>query len=270
MKKTVVVLGANADIGSKMCEFYVKDGFRVIGTYRNLSENIKTLKKLKNMVLLKCDITKKEEVMRLAEYFEKARSRWTTVLISVGTSEPIGPFFGLSFDKWEDSLQVNCISQLRALHMLHKYRIKKGMANIVLFAGGGTNNPFRYYSAYCVSKIMLIKMCELLDDENKDLKVFIIGPGFVRTKTHFETIKAGENAGLNYCRVRKFLDSGDPGTPVKKIYESLRWLERQGREIVGGRNFSIVNDKFGDKRLISALKKDFNMYKLRRYRNEWD
>ena len=28
-------------------------------------------------------------------------------------------------------------------------------------AGGGTNNPFTNYSAYCVSKIALIKMCEL-------------------------------------------------------------------------------------------------------------
>lgn len=269
MQKTVVVLGASADIGRKMCEFYANDGFRVIGTYRNPSKNINALKKLKNMVLLKCDITQRGNARRLAVYFKKVRSRWTTVFSSIGTSEPIGAFFDLPFDKWEDSLQVNCIGQLRALHMLHKYRIKKGVANIVLLAGGGTNNPFRYYSAYCVSKIMLIKMCELLDDENKDLNVFIVGPGFVRTKTHFETIKAGKNAGVNYCRVKEFLDSDSPGTPIKKIYESVRWLERQGRDIAGGRNFSIVKDKFGDKRLMSELKKDFNMYKLRRCRNEW-
>jgi len=269
MEKTVVVLGASADIGRKMCEFYANDGFRVVGTYRNLSGNIKALKKLTNITLFKCDVTKKEDLKRLIQYFEKTGLRWTTVFSSIGTSEPIGKFFDLSFDKWEDSLQVNCLGQLRALHMLHEYRVKKGIVDIVLLAGGGTNNPFSCYSAYCVSKIMLIKMCELLDDENKDLNIFIVGPGFVRTKTHFETIRAGKNAGGNCYRVKAFLDSGDPGTPFRKIYESIRWLERQGRRISGGRNFSIVNDRFGDKRLISDLKKDLNMYKLRRYRNEW-
>lgn len=112
-------------------------------------------------------------------------------------------------------------------------------------------------------------MCELLDDENNDMNVFIVGPGFVRTKTHLETIKAGKNAGLNYRRVKEFLNSGSLGTPVRKIYDSVRWLERQGRDIVGGRNFSVVNDKFGDKRLAAELKKDHSMYKLRRYRNDW-
>jgi hypothetical protein len=116
---------------------------------------------------------------------------------------------------------------------------------------------------------MLIKMCELLDDENKDLNIFIVGPGFVRTKTHFETIRAGKNAGANLRRVKEFLDSGSPGTPVQKIYDCVRWLERQGRTIAGGRNFSVVNDKFGDKRMVEQLKKDRDMYKLRRCRNAW-
>ena len=35
-------------------------------------------------------------------------------------------------------------------------------------------------------------MCELIDDENKNLNCFIVGPGFTKTKTHFETIKAGK------------------------------------------------------------------------------
>ena len=48
-------------------------------------------------------------------------------------------------------------------------------------------------------------MCELIDDEYKNLNTFIIGPGFTKT-THLETIRAGK-AGLNYLRVKKFLKS---------------------------------------------------------------
>lgn len=269
MKKTVVVLGASADIGSRMCEFYAKDGFAVVGTYRTVCDHVARLAHLKNIVLFKCDVTKKNDVDKLAKYFKKEKCRWTTVFSSIGTSEPIGSFYDLPFDAWERSVQINCLGQLRALHALYPYRTRRTTANIALMAGGGTNNPFRYYSAYCVSKIMLIKMCELLNDENKDLNVFIVGPGFVRTKTHFETMRAGKNAGSNYFRVKKFLESENPGTPFQKIYASVRWLEKHGRRIAGGRNFSVVNDKFGDARLVAALKKDFDMYKLRRFRNEW-
>ena len=73
-------------------------------------------------------------------------------------------------------------------------------------AGGGTNNPFTNYSAYCVSKIALFKMCELLDDEYKNINTFIIGPGFTKTKTHKKLLKQEKKAGSNYLRVKKFLN----------------------------------------------------------------
>ncbi len=63
-------------------------------------------------------------------------------------------------------------------------------------AGGGTNNPFTNYSAYCVAKIALIKMTELLDDEEKKLNIFIIGPGFVRTRIHRKRCVQGKPRAL--------------------------------------------------------------------------
>ena len=46
-------------------------------------------------------------------------------------------------------------------------------------------------------------MCELLDDEIKNLNIFILGPGFTKTKTHFETLKAGKLAG-KILKVKNF------------------------------------------------------------------
>jgi NADP-dependent 3-hydroxy acid dehydrogenase YdfG len=80
---------------------------------------------------------------------------------SVGTSEPISKFFDTNFDIWRKSVNVNFISQLEVIHFL--YKLRSGNKNsIILLAGGGTNNPFTNYSAYCVSKIALIKIPKIL------------------------------------------------------------------------------------------------------------
>ena len=100
---------------------------------------------------------------------------WNLFVSAAGTMEPIAPFFSADFDVWEQSVTVNSTAQLRVLHGLWPQR-SRDPVDVMLMAGGGTNNPFTNYSAYCVSKIALIKMCELLDDEEDDLNIFIIGP----------------------------------------------------------------------------------------------
>lgn len=269
MKRNVIVIGANADIGTQICEYYLKDGFNVLGTYRLSSKNIEKLSRLNGFESFKCDVTKTEDINELNNYVRERNIPWTIFISSVGTSEPIGRFFSLPFDEWEYSIKVNCLGQLHVLHSLYEHRAKDSISTVIFLAGGGTNNPFTCYSAYCVSKIFLIKMCELLDDENHDLNIFIVGPGFVRTKTHFETLKAGERAGDNYERVKKFMESGEVGTPFEKIYSCIRWLESKGRDVAGGRNISVTYDKWGHDELAKELSNDINMYKLRRYRNDW-
>jgi NAD(P)-dependent dehydrogenase (short-subunit alcohol dehydrogenase family) len=219
------------------------------------------------VTLLQCDVTKNADVKRLADFVRNNSITWKTLFSSVGSSEPIGRFFDLDFDVWESSIQINCIGQLRALHALYPFRAVDSISNVALLAGGGTNNPFRCYSAYCVSKILLIKMTELLDDEADDLNAFIVGPGFVRTKTHLETINAGTKVEDNVERIRAFWESDDPGTPMEDIYDCIRWLEEQGRDVAGGRNFSVVHDQWGSDMLAEALLGDREMYKLRRSGN---
>ena len=132
-----------------------------------------------------------------------------------------------------------------------------------------TNPTFNNYSAYTVSKIGLIKFCELLSSEYEDVKIRIVGPGFVKTKTHCETLEAGEAAGNNLKRVRDFMNSEDQGTKFEEIYNCLKWFDQEEKDVVSGRNYSVVNDQWGNERLKTQLIADKNMYKLRRSKNEW-
>ena len=153
---------------------YLRDGWDIIGTYRN-PEHVAALTDRPGVTLVQCDPGENGGLAPLTQIFADKSLTWDLFFSSVGTMEPIGPFFETDFDAWERSVVLNTTAQLRALHMLHRFR-RPEMAHVCFLAGGGTNGPFRNYSANCVSKIALIKMCELLHDESPDLNVFIVGP----------------------------------------------------------------------------------------------
>lgn len=264
--KNVIILGINADIGRNIAKYFLKDNFSVIGTYRKKKPILNDFANLKNLKLIKCDINTKKDIHKISSYLKHNKIKWDILFSSIGTTVPIGNFFKLNFNDWKKSINTNFLSQLEVLHKIYPHK-NKFKSNVVYLAGGGTNNPFTNYSAYCVAKIGLIKMCELIDDEDKYLNIFIIGPGFTKTKTHLETIQAGKLAGKNLNKVKNFLNSKNPGTSFQKIYECARWGISSGKKIVSGRNFSVVHDKWANDNLKKRLIMDKNMYKLRRYKN---
>lgn len=265
---TVFILGISSDIGRALAERYAQEGHQVIGTYRNPAA-VRDLPPGLNIRLLPCDVASPESIKAAVGEYRALGQPWDLFISCVGTLEPLGRFFACDFEVWEESLRVNATAPLRVLHHLYPYRRPSEVSHVALFAGGGTNNPFTNYSAYCLSKIMLIKMSELLDDENPDLNVFIIGTGWVKTKIHQQTLNNPQGAGENYQRTLELLNSAHGGSSYEDIYRCINWCVNQGREVVGGRNFSLVHDPWRQKGedLARQLSQDSNKFKLRRFGN---
>lgn len=264
----VFILSASSDIGRALAERYARTGRAVVGTFRN-PEAVRDLGRCAGVHLLPCDVQSRESVRSMLASYADLRLPWHLFVSSVGTMEPIGPFASVDFDAWEESVVTNSIAQLRVLQGLHRYRRRGQTCHVAFFAGGGTNNPFRNYSAYCVAKILLIKMCELLDDESSDLNVFILGPGFLPTKIHEQTMRNPDGAGDNLRRTVEFFTSAQPRASYDDIFECVNWCVAQGRDVVGGRNLSVVHDPWrnGGKELAEQLREDRDKFKLRRFRN---
>lgn len=263
MPRSVVILGIGADIGRELAERYLRDGATVFGTYRTRA-HLGALDGDPRVRLVQCDLSDRDSVARAGAELVALQPQWDLFVGIAGTMEPIGPFLELDLDDWERNLQVNCFSQLRLLQALWPQRRQGGLVHAMFSAGGGTNNPFTNYSAYCISKILLIKMCELLDDEIPELNAFIIGPGFVQTKIHRETLSAGARAGQGLDRTAAFLRT--EGTSFDDIHAHIAWCMAAGRAAAGGRNFSTVHDPWrgGGAALRAALQQDGDLFKLRR------
>ena len=263
----VVILGLSSDIGRELAVRFDSDNWTVWGTYRN-SEGI--AKMPPGVISVFCDLTSQDAIKQAVVAFQLENLRWDLLIIAAGTEQPIGPFWDCDDDEWDGGIAINALAPLRFVRGLYPMRNQIGTPSVAFFSGSGTNNAAPAYSAYCVSKIMLIKMCELLDAESSDTSFFIVGPGIVRTKIHQQTLSEPERSGYNYQKVVHFLDSNNPGTGHDDIFDCLKWCYTTGKSVTGGRNISLVHDSWrdGGEDLALELRQDGQIYKLRRFGNE--
>lgn len=266
-KKIVLISSITSDIGTVLAEKFYSRGWEVIGTYRS-DQSLKKMHFTKKLYY--CNFDDKISVSKFIQDFGADNYKWDLFISCAGTQKPIGNFFNCDFEEWSRSIHINAIEQLRILHGVYPFRNSLTIPTAIFFAGGGTNNAVQNYSAYTASKIMLMKMTELIDFENKDIKVAIIGPGWTKTKIHQETINEKRGVvGNNYNKTLKFMEN-DAGTDITDIFDCINFIYNENKNIIGGRNFSVVYDLWKSG-LNNALKKELaldpDMYKLRRYKN---
>jgi len=264
-KRSAVIVSASSDIGTAVCRHWSSLGWDVVGTFRRRTEQVEELESA-GIRLVYCDLGVKDSVAAACAQLQTFSPQWDALVLCPGAQEPVGPFSECDFDEWEESVLVNFTRQLSIVHKLLPFRARKSSPQpcVLFFAGGGTNNAPLNYSAYIISKIALIKMCELLDAENPDARFAIVGPGWVKTKIHNATLEAGDRAGDNYQTAVHKLKS-DECTPMQRVLDCLDWLVDAPRGVMSGRNFSVVYDQWGNEKLEKLLRQEPHMYKLRRH-----
>lgn len=265
--RTAIIISASSDIGTAMSQSWLARGWHVFGTYRTGSKAVEELQAC-GANLVYCDLSDALSISKACLNLQSLCPAWDILVLCPGIQDPVGSFLECNFEEWEESVKVNFSSQMRVIHKLMPSRRRNSVLEpcVLLFAGGGTNDAPVNYSAYIVSKIALIKMCELLDAEISDTRFVIVGPGWVKTKIHDSTLKAGSRVGANYQRTLHKL-STEECTPMIKVLECCDWVVDAPRKWVGGRNFSVTFDMWGGEELSELLEKEPHMYKLRRKGN---
>lgn len=269
MLRSAIVISASSDIGAALCQSWAQAGWKVAGTFRKNSDRVEELKQKHGVEMISCDLLDSPSLERACQTLRKSVLAWDVIVFAPGVMDPIGNFADVDFDAWENAVQVNMLRPLRLLHNMLPFRNSKKTPTVLFFAGAGTNNAAVNYSAYALSKIGLIKICELLDAEIPDVRFTIVGPGWVQTKIHESTLAAGEkNAGPSYLRTLQRFEE-NTWVSIDKVIECCNWLISSPSKGLGGRNFSVAFDRWGLPELEKALEEDANMFKLRRHKNDW-
>ena len=254
--KYIFIAGAS-DIGKALINSLNKNYNKIIYTYR------KSKLKNNNLISYKLDITNKREINNFIK--NKSLKNWDNLTILPATQKPIGSFTENDPEEWMSSVDLNFTYQMYLLRKLLPLRNKKKTKSIILWAGGGTNNSVKNYSAYTVSKIAQTKMAELLNHEIKDIKISIIGPGFVKTKIHNETLESINND--HYAETKRRLK--EDFNPISKVVKCFNKVIASNKKIYGGRNISAEFDKWNTHSLDEILKYDQDIFKLRRDFNDF-
>lgn len=261
-----IIISISSDIGAALASDWLSSGYEVWGTYRNWSAKCEDLRK-HGAVLEFCDLIDSNSIQNVLSKFPKYQD-WSTLVLAAGDQKPIGLFHEIDFEEWAKSVQSNLLGQLHLLHgFMNVKSEREGKRTVILFAGGGTNNATERYSAYTISKIASIKICELLDFEYQDYKFACLGPGWVESKIHNSTIEAGVKAGKNFEKT-KMMRSGSLMNPMRDVIECCNWVIESEKSVVGGRNFSVVHDSWRSSRLYFELQNNSEIYKLRRFGNK--
>lgn len=260
--KKIIIISISSDFGHSLSSYYLKLN-KIIGTYRKTNTNLNLISKNKNLVLKKVNLTNKNSIINFCNYILKYHNDWSHIIFCNGDLNPIQRFTKVKFENWNNSLQVNFISILNILNLILKNNMKK--RKILFFAGGGTNSAVKFYSSYTLSKILLIKFTELLDYEEKKIDVGILGPGWIKTKIHESTLKSKIKNFKNKKLAKKFVKKNNK-KDLNKLNLCVDWMFKQSSKI-SGRNISLKFDKWGSENLLRSLKKNNNLYKLRRCKN---
>mgnify|MGYP001558311374 FL=1 len=266
--RAAVIISLSSDIGVAMSRRWRGLGWQVYGTYRTKTTAVEQLERQGTRVV-SCNLSDVASIRQACADLTAQCPSWDVLVLCPGTQEPVGSFQDCDFDAWEASIHINFTGQLRVVHALLPTARQGGHPEplVLFFAGGGTNNATVSYSAYTVSKIALMKMGELLDAEIPNARFAIVGPGWVNTKIHEATLRAGRAAGANYRRTLETL-AGTDCTPVERVLDCCDWILQAKREVVSGRNFAVAFDPWNTEELERLLLADPHMYKLRRFGND--
>ena len=259
--KNTLIIGINSGIGTAIAQKLDKDGHNLYGTTRSKELLEKNSSLAKNYYL---DLDKTDSIDDFTNETMKGLT-WDNLIFCPATMEPIGPFETLDISKWVNNFSLNFTSQIYLLQKLLKSR-NPFKSKVLFFAGGGTNSSPKNYSCYTASKIALIKMVELLDNEIENTTFTILGPGWVKTKIHSQSLMPGNEGYESYKETKRRLNEND-FVDINDVTDSIMWILNQPKEIVGGRNFSSVHDPWGSDELELLLKSDPHAFKLRRYAN---
>ncbi len=169
--KHVVITGTSRGIGFEMVKLFSEAGHHVIALSRKL-ESLQALD-LKNVQVIACDITKEEELQKIAVHIERT---WKNVDVLINNAGAIlnKSFAEASLEEFKAIYNTNVFGVAGLIQkLLPLMDSTSHVVNISSMGGVQGSMKFPGLSAYSSSKGALITLTEMLAEEYKES-----GPSF--------------------------------------------------------------------------------------------
>lgn len=179
--KTIVVSGANGNLGRSVSEYFLTQGWKVVGLVRQGHLPVSEHSNYDEFVV---DLSNEADVQEVViDIVEKYST--INVLVHTAGGFVMGNFLDTTIQKVRQQIDLNFatayhLSRSVVAHMVHQ---KKG--NIFLIGAASARYPLHSngVAAYTLSKSMLIQLAYLIESEHKKDNVFahIVMPSIIDT-----------------------------------------------------------------------------------------
>lgn len=271
--KRIVVTGGSMGVGLAVAQRCAGEGASLTLIARHegdLKNAISTIKHNgQNHTYYCLDVGESSQVAELAAALRTKHAHIDGLVNCAGIYGPIGKLDDIDPADFASTLRVNLLGTFYMCHYLVPLLRKSRKGKIVNYSGGGAAGPFPNYSAYSVSKTGIVRLTENMAIELKEygIDVNAVAPGFVVTRLHQETIKAGKKAGEDF--LKKTLEQIDKGGVSPDIAAKLTvFLLSQQSDGVTGKFISAPWDLWETQDFVARLKTDPDFAVLRRIDNK--
>ena len=275
-KPIVTILGSSSEIGLSLAKKYYEKNCELNLSYRGKKNKEKIINKLnifnekEKVKLFELDILKEKNILKFIKKNKKILEKTNILILTFAEQGQIDNFFKLNTKKFYKTLYINFFSYVIFFQNLSTIFKKKTKKLIILFSGGGSVSYRKNFFPYSLSKLCLIKLTEILNQEiqNKHIRFNILSPGIIFSNMTKKVLKCKDKISKEEYKKLK-LNLKNSQKNINKIYDTINFLYSPKGDKIRGKIISSAWDgilKFKKnkiKRLINSniytiSRKEFN------------
>lgn len=212
--KVALITGGGRGIGKAIAIEFAREGASIALTSRTEQELQSSADMLKvitpNVFWMPADVSIPTQVDHLVAQVIAHFGTLHILVNNAGVQGPIGPLAENETFDWISTIHTNLVAPFLLAKAALPAMQRQCWGKIINFSGGGAVTGRPFFSAYAVSKCALVRLTELLAEENKgyNIQVNALAPGLVNTTMIQQILSAGMQAGkIEYENVRLQLHS---------------------------------------------------------------
>ncbi|MFF7987560.1 SDR family NAD(P)-dependent oxidoreductase [Streptomyces sp. NPDC007901] len=199
--RTALVTGGGRGLGRLFAATLAEAGAQLVLTGRDpgaLAETAELLQARNTRVLaVPADVTDPAAMPKVVEEAVDSFGTIDVLVNNAGATGPIGPFWELDRDEWQDTVDVNLMGTVRTCHAVLPVMTARCAGRVINITSEAGRHRWPHLSAYSVSKAAVNKLTENLARELRPYGVTMLSyhPGLLElglTKDGMDTYPTGD------------------------------------------------------------------------------